>query len=119
MIIVYVQSILDFVVLKLFSLYRLIERSLGKFVDENKANLLKEKKLPIDGCVTVAGRTDKGVTALEQVCSFCMFSISICIYLSMFLTHSQTRNVYFIAHMFVYLKRNACFNFPEPFCYIT
>ncbi|KAL0308338.1 UNVERIFIED_CONTAM: tRNA pseudouridine synthase A, partial [Sesamum radiatum] len=45
----------------------LIERSLGKFVDEKKVQLLKEKKLPIDGCAVVAGRTDKGVTALEQV----------------------------------------------------
>ncbi|KAK6131745.1 hypothetical protein DH2020_034542 [Rehmannia glutinosa] len=45
----------------------LIERSLGKFVDEKKAQLLKEKKLPIEGCALVAGRTDKGVTALEQV----------------------------------------------------
>ncbi|KAK6147480.1 hypothetical protein DH2020_018392 [Rehmannia glutinosa] len=48
----------------------LIERALGKFVDEKKAQLLKEKKLPIEGCALVAGRTDKGVTALEQVCSF-------------------------------------------------
>ncbi|KAG8376329.1 hypothetical protein BUALT_Bualt09G0051900 [Buddleja alternifolia] len=48
----------------------LIERSLGKFVDEKKAQLLKEKKLPIDACSVVAGRTDKGVTALGQVCSF-------------------------------------------------
>ncbi|GFP79421.1 tRNA pseudouridine synthase a [Phtheirospermum japonicum] len=48
----------------------LIERALGEFVDENKAQLLKEKKLPIDACSSVAGRTDKGVTALEQVCSF-------------------------------------------------
>ncbi|KAL6521290.1 hypothetical protein OROGR_017859 [Orobanche gracilis] len=48
----------------------LIERCLGKFVDEKKAQLLKEKKLPIDGCVVVAGRTDKGVTAFQQVCSF-------------------------------------------------
>ncbi|KAI3443466.1 hypothetical protein Pfo_000131 [Paulownia fortunei] len=48
----------------------LIERCLGKFVDEKKAQMLKEKKLPIDGCALVAGRTDKGVTALEQVCSF-------------------------------------------------
>ncbi|PIM99145.1 Pseudouridylate synthase [Handroanthus impetiginosus] len=48
----------------------LIERSLGKFVDEKKAQQLKEKKLPIDGCAVAAGRTDKGVTALQQVCSF-------------------------------------------------
>jgi len=26
--------------------------------------------LPIEGCAVVAGRTDKGVTALQQVCSF-------------------------------------------------
>ncbi|KAL8040070.1 hypothetical protein ABFX02_10G076200 [Erythranthe guttata] len=48
----------------------LIEKSFGKFVDEDKAQMLKEKKLPVDCCVTVAGRTDKGVTALEQFCSF-------------------------------------------------
>ncbi|CAA3009277.1 tRNA pseudouridine synthase A [Olea europaea subsp. europaea] len=47
-----------------------IEKSLGKFVDEKKAQLLKEKNLPIEGCVVVAGRTDKGVSALKQVCSF-------------------------------------------------
>ncbi|XP_042056769.1 tRNA pseudouridine synthase A isoform X2 [Salvia splendens] len=48
----------------------LVERSLGKFVDEKKAQLLKEKKLPLEGCALVAGRTDKGVTALGQVCAF-------------------------------------------------
>ncbi|XP_073052437.1 uncharacterized protein [Primulina eburnea] len=48
----------------------LVESSLGKFVDEKKMQLLKEKKLPIDVCSVVAGRTDKGVTALNQVCSF-------------------------------------------------
>ncbi|KAL8492699.1 hypothetical protein ACS0TY_024047 [Phlomoides rotata] len=48
----------------------LVERSLGSFVDEKKAKLLKEKKVPIEGCTSVAGRTDKGVTALGQVCSF-------------------------------------------------
>ncbi|KAH6817306.1 hypothetical protein C2S51_000909 [Perilla frutescens var. frutescens] len=48
----------------------LVEKSIGKFVDERKAQLLKEKKLPIEGNVLVAGRTDKGVTALGQVCSF-------------------------------------------------
>lgn len=49
--------------------------SLGKFVDEKKAQSLKERKLPIEGCALVAGRTDKGVTALGQVCSFCMLLI--------------------------------------------
>lgn len=48
----------------------IVERSLGKFVDEKKAKLLKEKKLPLEGCAVVAGRTDKGVTAFQQVCSF-------------------------------------------------
>ncbi|XP_004503558.1 uncharacterized protein [Cicer arietinum] len=47
-----------------------VEASLGKFVDEMKTQLLKEKGLPIEGCASVAGRTDKGVTALQQVCSF-------------------------------------------------
>ncbi|KAL4614210.1 hypothetical protein ACB092_07G037900 [Castanea dentata] len=48
----------------------LIEISLGKFVDENKVKLLKDKGLPLEGCVAVAGRTDKGVTALQQNCAF-------------------------------------------------
>lgn len=69
----------------MFIVYRLVEKSLGKFVDEKKAQLLKEKKLPIEACAGVAGRTDKGVTALEQVCSFCMLANSICFYLSMYL----------------------------------
>ncbi|XP_022135240.1 uncharacterized protein LOC111007251 isoform X2 [Momordica charantia] len=48
----------------------LVEKSLGKFVDEKKAQLLKDRCLPLEGCAVVAGRTDKGVTALRQVCSF-------------------------------------------------
>ncbi|CAI9099033.1 OLC1v1035791C1 [Oldenlandia corymbosa var. corymbosa] len=48
----------------------IVERSLGKFVDEKKSQLLKEKNLPLEGCAVVAGRTDKGVTAFQQVCSF-------------------------------------------------
>ncbi|KAK7399054.1 hypothetical protein VNO78_10229 [Psophocarpus tetragonolobus] len=47
-----------------------VEASLGKFVDEKKTQLLKGKGLPIEGCAVVAGRTDKGVTGLQQVCSF-------------------------------------------------
>lgn len=53
-------------------LYRVIEKSLGKFVDERKAELLKDKGRPLEGNVVVAGRTDKGVTGFQQVCSFCM-----------------------------------------------
>lgn len=49
---------------------RLIERSIGTFVDDKKAQQLKAKGLPIEGMAIVAGRTDKGVTALNQVCSF-------------------------------------------------
>lgn len=52
-------------------LYRIVEHFLGRFVDENKAKQLKEKSMPVEGCAVVAGRTDKGVTALQQVCSFC------------------------------------------------
>lgn len=48
----------------------LVERSLGEFVDEKKAQLLKDKNLPLEGCALVAGRTDKGVSASQQVCSF-------------------------------------------------
>lgn len=59
------------------SYYSLVEKSLGRFVDERKAQQLKEKSLPMEGCATVAGRTDKGVTARQQVCSFCKFLLSI------------------------------------------
>ncbi|KAE8818004.1 tRNA pseudouridine synthase A [Hordeum vulgare] len=48
----------------------LVEKHLGQFVDERKAKQLQERSLPVEGCATVAGRTDKGVTALQQVCSF-------------------------------------------------
>ncbi|XP_010928780.1 uncharacterized protein [Elaeis guineensis] len=48
----------------------LVEKSLGRFVDERKAKKLKDRSLPLEGCAVVAGRTDKGVTALQQVCSF-------------------------------------------------
>ncbi|KAI3740363.1 hypothetical protein L2E82_30791 [Cichorium intybus] len=40
----------------------LIEKSLGKFVDERKAGLLRDKGLQLEGSVVVAGRTNKGVT---------------------------------------------------------
>lgn len=49
-----------------------VEKSLGKFVDERKAKQLRDKGLPLEAAAVVAGRTDKGVTALHQVCSFCM-----------------------------------------------
>lgn len=49
----------------------IVEWSLGDFVDEKKAQQLKDKGLPVEGCAVVAGRTDKGVTGLQQVCSFC------------------------------------------------
>ncbi|XP_028805359.1 uncharacterized protein LOC114760264 [Neltuma alba] len=48
----------------------IVEGSLGEFVDEKKARLLRDKGLLVEGCAVVAGRTDKGVTGLQQVCSF-------------------------------------------------
>ncbi|XP_021844076.1 uncharacterized protein [Spinacia oleracea] len=48
----------------------LVERSIGMFVDDRKAQQRKDKGLPVEGMSVVAGRTDKGVTALNQVCSF-------------------------------------------------
>ncbi|KAG1364188.1 tRNA pseudouridine synthase [Cocos nucifera] len=48
----------------------LVEKSLGRFVDERKSKKLKDRSLPLEGCAVVAGRTDKGVTTLQQVCSF-------------------------------------------------
>jgi len=56
-------------------MYRLIERSIGTFVDDRKAQQLKDKGLPVEAMASVAGRTDKGVTALNQVCSFCTLYI--------------------------------------------
>ncbi|XP_078438913.1 pseudouridine synthase family protein [Wolffia australiana] len=47
-----------------------VEIALGEFVDDKKAQRLKDKSLPVTGCAVVAGRTDKGVSALRQVCSF-------------------------------------------------
>ncbi|KAL6977911.1 hypothetical protein U1Q18_026694, partial [Sarracenia purpurea var. burkii] len=43
------------------------ERSLGRFIDDKKAQQLKDKGSPIEGAAVVAGRTDKGVTAIQQV----------------------------------------------------
>lgn len=48
----------------------LVEKYLGSFVDDKKAQQLKDKCKPLEGCAVVAGRTDKGVSALQQVCSF-------------------------------------------------
>ncbi|KAJ6803996.1 pseudouridylate synthase [Iris pallida] len=48
----------------------LVEKALGRFVDDRKAQQLRDNNLPVEGCALVAGRTDKGVTALQQVCSF-------------------------------------------------
>uniref|UniRef100_A0A7N0TIS3 tRNA pseudouridine synthase n=1 Tax=Kalanchoe fedtschenkoi TaxID=63787 RepID=A0A7N0TIS3_KALFE len=47
-----------------------VEASLGRFVDDKKAQSLKARGCPLEGVVVVAGRTDKGVTALNQVSSF-------------------------------------------------
>ncbi|CAH9070443.1 unnamed protein product [Cuscuta epithymum] len=48
----------------------LVEKALGKFIDDKKAQQLMDKNLPLEGCAVVAGRTDKGVSACQQVCSF-------------------------------------------------
>ncbi|KAG8661294.1 tRNA pseudouridine synthase A isoform X3 [Manihot esculenta] len=48
----------------------LVERSLGRFIDEKKSQQLKDKCKPLEGCAVVAGRTDKGVSALRQIFSF-------------------------------------------------
>ncbi|XP_004299762.1 PREDICTED: uncharacterized protein LOC101305074 [Fragaria vesca subsp. vesca] len=59
---------------ELYTVQSVVEQCLGRFVDEKKAQMLKEKGLPLEGAATVAGRTDKGVTALNQVCSFYTWS---------------------------------------------
>ncbi|CAJ1937174.1 unnamed protein product [Sphenostylis stenocarpa] len=51
-------AILTFTASGVFCLF-IVEASLGKFVDEKKTQLLKDKGLPIEGCAVVAGRTDK------------------------------------------------------------
>ncbi|CAH8378633.1 unnamed protein product [Eruca vesicaria subsp. sativa] len=56
--------------LDLHTVQSVVEKSLGEFVDERKAQQLKKKCKPLEGRVLVAGRTDKGVSALNQVCSF-------------------------------------------------
>ncbi|GJM97755.1 hypothetical protein PR202_ga14707 [Eleusine coracana subsp. coracana] len=56
---------------KLFGKDEFSGKQLGQFVDERKAKQLESRSLPLEGCAVVAGRTDKGVTALQQVCSFC------------------------------------------------
>eukprot|EP01018_Ginkgo_biloba_P027549 Gb_01005 [translate_table: standard] len=48
----------------------LVEKALGKFVDEQKARKLEAKACSVEAAVSVAGRTDKGVSAVQQVCSF-------------------------------------------------
>lgn len=68
----WLTSFLLYSLVHFFTFDSVIERSVAKFVDERKVQLLKDKGLPVEGCVIVAGRTDKGVTALQQVCAFCM-----------------------------------------------
>ncbi|KAH9305990.1 hypothetical protein KI387_010394, partial [Taxus chinensis] len=48
----------------------LVEKTLGKFVDEKKAQEMEAKNGSVEATLSVAGRTDKGVSAFQQVCSF-------------------------------------------------
>ncbi|XP_057844312.1 uncharacterized protein LOC131053710 isoform X2 [Cryptomeria japonica] len=48
----------------------LVEKTLGEFVDERKAQEMEAKNGSVEATVSVAGRTDKGVSAFQQVCSF-------------------------------------------------
>lgn len=54
----------------LFTVQGLLEQALGRFSDGKRAASLKSKGFSTEAAVTVAGRTDKGVHAAGQVCSF-------------------------------------------------
>lgn len=90
----------------------LVEASLGIFVDEKKAQQLKEKCLPVEGIAVVAGRTDKGVTALQQVCSFCMLSCTIIFSLKHVIIFLIGAHYHFIGVLY-YLYCFVCFNLHD------
>jgi tRNA U38,U39,U40 pseudouridine synthase TruA len=55
---------------------RVLEQALGQFCDGKKVASLKSQGISAEAVLTVAGRTDKGVHAAGQVCSFCKFILS-------------------------------------------
>eukprot|EP00249_Psilotum_nudum_P009086 c21700_g1_i1 orf=785-1564(-) len=54
----------------LFTVQGLVEQALGRFVNGKRATFFESQGLSVEASVSVAGRTDKGVHAVGQVCSF-------------------------------------------------
>ncbi|KAI5069382.1 hypothetical protein GOP47_0015683 [Adiantum capillus-veneris] len=56
----------------------LLEQALGNYCDGKRVASLKSEGLSADAMVVVAGRTDKGVHAAGQVCSFYTWRSGVC-----------------------------------------
>ncbi|KAJ7559512.1 hypothetical protein O6H91_04G088800 [Diphasiastrum complanatum] len=54
----------------LLTVQGVLEKALGRFVDGKRARALSEEGKDPEANISVAGRTDKGVHAVGQVCSF-------------------------------------------------
>lgn len=54
----------------LLTVQGVLEQALGRFVDGKRAASLEAEGVPVEAAISVAGRTDKGVHAAGQVCSF-------------------------------------------------
>ncbi|KAM0933712.1 putative pseudouridine synthase I, TruA, pseudouridine synthase TruA/RsuA/RluB/E/F [Dioscorea sansibarensis] len=44
-----------------------VQGALGGLLMTKRAQQLRDRSLPVEGCAVVAGRTDKGVTAFQQI----------------------------------------------------
>ncbi|KAI3751630.1 hypothetical protein L2E82_22721 [Cichorium intybus] len=52
--------------------HKVIEKSIGMFVAERKAAILRDKGVSLKANVVVTKMIDKGVTSFQKLCSFCM-----------------------------------------------
>ncbi|KAH7414706.1 hypothetical protein KP509_14G007000 [Ceratopteris richardii] len=62
----------------LHTIQGLLEQALGKFCDGKRITSLKSEGFDVDAAVVVAGRTDRGVHAVGQVCSFYTWRSDVC-----------------------------------------